>query len=362
MSKHEQISAAQARNFVISTVLATSILFVPGITAQKAAQDAWLSMIVALFFGVLVAYLSASLSMKFPDRTLVQFAETLLGKIPGKIIGLIFILYCFYASYFVLRQFGELITSVFMEKTPMSIIIGLLTLLSCYVIYSGLEVLARVNDTIVTWLMLSILLIIALIAKDIRLENFLPVLDSGLKPVILGSFSPASWFGECAIIMMLVPFIKEKKKVIKVNILAIILLFISLEIVIIGAIGVMGANFTMRSIFPTFSLVGEINIEKVPIVQRQEALFMVAWVAGMLMKLTTFFYVGVLGLSQWLGMRDYRPLIFPSGIIITSLAMLSWNNVIQLLNFSEQTFAPSITFVNLVLPLSLWAVALARKF
>lgn len=356
----EQISSNQAMKYVISTVLATAILFVPGITTQQAAQDAWISLIIALIFGIFVAYMSSSLGLKFPDETVIQFSVTVLGKALGKFIGFIYVFYFFYVAYFVQRQFGELINSVYMVRTPMIVFIIVVTLLSCYVLYKGLEVLVRVNDIIIIWMLIGLIAIFVLTAKDIQLNRFIPVFECGTGAVIRGSFSPASWLGESAIIMMLIPFIKDKGKVKKANLLAVFFLFVIMELIIFGTIGVMGVNFTQRNLFPTFSLARSIDISYAPILERQEAVFMVIWVAGMLMKLSTFFFAGVLGLSQWLGIQDYRPLILPMGVITASLSILSWDNVIDLQKYSDYSFSPSITFVNFFLTSILYVVTLFR--
>ncbi|MDD4237867.1 MAG: endospore germination permease [Desulfotomaculaceae bacterium] len=360
MRNQEQISSTQAMKYVISTVLATAILFVPGITAQKAAQDAWLSLIIAMIFGVFVAYMSSGLGLKFPNETIIQFSVTILGKPLGKFIGFIYVFYFFYVAYFVQRQFGELMNSVYMVRTPMLVFIIIVTLLSCYVIYKGLEVLVRVNDIIIIWMLIGLAAIFILTAKDIQFVRFLPVFDSGLGAVIRGSFSPASWLGESAIIMMLIPFISDKGKVKKANVLAVIFLFLIMELIILGAIGVLGVNFTQRNLFPMFSLARNVDISYAPILERQEAVFMVIWVAGMLMKLSTFFYAGVLGLSQWLNICDYRPVVLPMGVIITSLSILSWDNLIDLQRFSDEIFSPSIIFVNFFITSLLYIASIVR--
>ncbi len=360
MRHQGQISSTQAMKYVISTVLATAVLFVPGITTQQAAQDAWLSLIIAVIFGVLVAYMSSNLGLKFPNETIIQFSVTVLGKPLGKFIGFIYVFYFFYVAYFVQRQFGELMNSVYMIRTPMLVFILIITLLSCYVIYKGLEVLVRVNDIIIIWMFVGLLAIFILTAKDIQFDRFLPVFDFDFEAIIRGSFSPASWLGESAIIMMLIPFIYDKRKVKKANVLAVIFLFFSMELIILGSIGVLGVNYTQRTLFPTFSLARNINISYASILERQEAVFMVIWVAGMLMKLSTFFYAGVLGLSQWLNIRDYRPVILPMGVIITSLSILSWDNVIDLQSYSDYSFSPSITFVNFFMTLLLYIASIVR--
>lgn len=349
-----KISSTQAKYYVISTIMATSILFVPSISTQKALQDAWISVIIAFVVGLVVAYMSANLGMKFPNKTVIQFSETLLGKVVGKVIGLIYVLYFFYVCIFVQRQFGELMSSVFMINTPIWIFIIILTLLSCYVVLNGLEVLTRVNNLIVFIMIFSITLVLILTVKNIQIFRFLPVFESAVGNILLGSFSPAGWFSESSIIMMLIPFISDRQNVRKANISAIIILFIIMEAIVIGAIGVMGVNYTMRSNFPTFSLVREVEF-------RIDAVFMVIWVSGMLMKLSTFFYAGIIGLSQLLNLREYKFLVFPVGIIITSLSFISWSNITQLIEFSFQTFTPSIIIVNLFLTFFLYVASVIHK-
>lgn len=361
MREQGKISHLQAMNYVISTVFATAILFVPSISTQEASQDTWISVMVAAAFGILVAYLSASLGLKFPDKTVVQFSEVILGKAIGKIVGLIYVFYFFYVGFYVQRQFGELMTSAYMVKTPIIVFVSVLTLLACYLIYCGLEVLVRINDIVLTAVTVSFLLLFILIVKEIKIANFFPVMESGLGGIIRGSLAPGSWLGESAIIMMLIPFIANSKMAKKANITAVILLFISLELVAVGTVGVMGVHRTMRSIFPTFSLVREITFPAVPIIERQDiVLFMIIWVAGMLMKLSTFFYAGVLGLSQWLNLADYRPLVLPFGVILSALSILSWDNVIDIVKWSGHTFTPSITAVNFGLTLFLYLAALRK--
>lgn len=199
-----------------------------------------------------------------------------------------------------------------------------------------------------------------LTAKDIQFNRFIPVFDSGVGAIIRGSFSPASWLGESAIIMMLIPFINDKRNVKKANVLSVIFLFLIMELVVLGSLGVLGVNSTQRNLFPSFSLARSVNIPNAPILERQEAVFMVIWVAGMLMKLSTFFYAGVLGLSQWLNIRDYRPVVFPMGVIITSLSILSWDNVIDLQRYSDHSFSPSITFVNFFITSLLYIASILR--
>ncbi|MDI6710537.1 MAG: endospore germination permease [Thermoanaerobacterales bacterium] len=364
MAREEgQISAFQAMNYEISIVLATAILFVPAITAQFARQDAWLSLLLAAAFGALVTYLAVRLALCFPGETVVQYAPRVLGRVIGKTVAFIYVFYYFFVAYFVQREFAELMNAAYLPRTPMVVVIGVLTLLAVYALFQGLEVLCRVN-TVVLWSVLAaILLIVTMAAKELRLDPFQPVFENGPGPVILGAVAPGSWFGETAVILMLMPFIGrvDRPRMVKFNLLAVLILFVVLELIVVAAVGSLGPAQTAVKLFPTLSLVRHIDIPSLPIFSRQDAVFTIFWVGGMLFKLATFFYAGALGLAQWLGLKDYRPLLLPLAVILTVLAIQSWADVTELRSFSAEVFPFAITFVQFILTGLLLLAAVARR-
>ncbi|MDI6710541.1 MAG: endospore germination permease [Thermoanaerobacterales bacterium] len=357
-----RISAFQAMNYEISIVLATAILFVPAITAQYARQDAWLSLIVAGVFGILVTYMAVRLAQRFPRETVVQYAPRVLGPVVGKAVAFVYVFYYLFVAYFVQREFSELMNTAYLLKTPPIVIIALLTLLAVYVLYQGLEVLCRVNTVVLWSILASIVLIVALGAKEIRLDAFQPVLEHGAGPVVLGAVAPGSWFGETAVVLMLMPFISsaEQPRMVRFNLLAVLVLFLVMEMIVVASIGRFGIEQAATKVFPTLSLARHITVPALPIVERQDPVFMIFWVAGMLFKLATFFYAGTLALAQWLNLKDYRPLVLPVAVIISVLAMQSWTGIVELKSFSAEVFPLAITFVQFLLTGLILAAALVR--
>ncbi|WP_426377650.1 GerAB/ArcD/ProY family transporter [Desulforudis sp. 1031] len=357
-----RISAFQAMNYEISIVLATAILFVPSIAAQHARQDAWLSLSLAGAFGALVTYIAARLALRFPQETVVQYTPRVLGPVVGKLVGFIYVYYYLYVAYFVQREFSELVNTAYLPRTPMIVVIGLLTLLAVYVLYQGLEVLCRVNTVVLWTVVAALLLVIALGIKEVNLEELLPVFENGPGPVVLGAVAPGSWFGETAVILMLMPFIcaADRPRMVKFNLLAVLILFLLMELIVVSAIGRFGADQTATKLFPTLSLARHVEVPTLPIFSRQDALFMVFWIGGMLFKLATFFYAGTLGLAQWLNLKDYRPLILPLAVVITALAVQSWANITDLKSFTSEVFPFSITFVQFVLTGTILLVSIIR--
>lgn len=349
-----RISQSDVMWYVFSSIFATAILFVPATTVLHAHQDAWLSILWALIFGVLVSYIAITLGKRFPNKTVVEYSTDITGFFLGKIIGLIYVLYFFYVAFFVQHEFLELIVVTLLPTTPGVIIIAVLTMITCYMLYSGLEVIVRTNRVVLYVSLFFAILIILLSLPLVKTDNFFPMLEHGLAPSLRGAWTPAAWFSESAIVLMLIPFVNKTKGLIKTNINALLLLTFFLSLSIITSVGILGVELTKISHFPIYSVVHRIEY---PV----ESFFLVLWIATMVTKLATFFYAGTLGLGQWLQLKDYRPLILPMAVILTALSLLSWNDIAELKEFTATVFPPSIIFVNFILTLFLLAVAGIRK-
>lgn len=359
MREEGRISAFEAMLYQVALVLATAIFFVPSIMVDKARQDAWFSGFLACLFGFLVVTVAAKLALRFPAATVIEYAPRLLGRLLGKAVGFIYVFYFLYGSCYVMRQFGELMATAYYPRTPIIAFIIILGLLACYLVYQGLEVLCRV---ILIWGIFApiFVILVLLLVKDIEITHFLPFMEFGAGPVVAGMIAPAGWLAQAAGIVMLLPFISDKRRVVRTSLTAVLGLFFFGEIVLATAIGVMGAETVARLLFPAFTLFRRIHIASLPVLDRQDAIFMMLWTGGMLLNLATFFYAGMLGLGQWLGLKSYRPLVFPAGALLAALAIHSWANVTELTAFSSEIFPWISIFVNFVLTASLFLVALIK--
>lgn len=360
MREEGRISAFAAMVYQVAIVLATAVFFVPSIMATKARQDAWLSGFLACLFGFLVVFIATKLALRFPEETVVEYAPRLLGKLGGKLVGLIYTFYFFYGGYYVMRQFGELMGTAYYPRTPIIVFIVVLGLLACYVVYLGLEVLCRV---ILVWGIFApvFLVLLVLLVKDVELTRFLPLMEFGISPVVVGAVAPAAWLSQMAVICMLVPFVSDRWRVLRTSLTAVLAVFFLGEVVLVTAIGTMGAETVSRLLFPAFTLFRRVHVASLPVLDRLDAIFMMLWMGGMFLNLATFFHAGMLGLGQWLGLKSYRPLIFPVGALLVALSVQSWNSVTELAAFSAHIFPWTAILVNFFLTVLLLCVALVRK-
>jgi spore germination protein KB len=84
------------------------------------------------------------------------------------------------------------------------------------------------------------------------------------------------------------------------------------------------------------------------------------WVGGIFVKVALVYYAVALGLAQWLGLRNYRPLVVPVGILMVALSVMAYHGLSDLL-YTELKIFPGYSLSHaLLIPLLLLVVAWLR--
>jgi spore germination protein KB len=358
MIENGKIANRQAMLLLVSGILSTGILIFPTLTTAAANQDAWLSVVFAAGLGLITVLIMIALGRRFPDQTIVEYSEDLLGKLLGKAAGAVLIWYFLYLTAIATREFGEFITTAFMEDTPPSVFVFTILSVAALAIYSGLEVIGRVNEFMLSLTIFSFFLFIFLAVSQMDPARLTPVLSDGLGPVIKGAIPASGWFGELIVLGFILPYINRPALAKRSAIMAVLILLIIQITAVAASIMTFGPAQTGRMQFPAFMITRNISI--MGIVERNEAIFIVLWVAGVFVKIMVYYYVIVLATSQWLQLRSYRPLILPLGTVVGALAFLSFNNIAELMGFLSNVWGWYALPLELGLPALLLAVALIR--
>lgn len=355
-----KISSIQAILLMLSMILPTAVLTVPAVTVKFAKQDAWLSIIIATLGGLLIAWLVVSLSQRFPGKTLFEYAEEILGKVPGKIVGFLYIwLFFLQIGSGVVREFGSFLVTVLMPDTPLIVFNIVVVIVAAYAVRNGLEVLGRANQLLIpTTVLLAMVYIFS--TGNMKLSRVLPIFDGGLLPIIKGAFVPTMWLGEIVTLTMIIPYLSKPREARRVAIISVLLVSFFLTASILEALLIFGPNLTGHWLYPVFNAARLISAGTS--LERLETVIVLAWILGGFFKIGVFYYAAVLGSAQLLELRDYRPLVLPIGVILVALSILVWGeSIVDMLHFITQVWAPMMLVIFEVgIPLVLLIVALAR--
>lgn len=358
MIEKGKISAAQMGIMMYPTIIATAILLVPAITARHAKQDMWLSPFWASLIGFLTVYIAVQLHQLYPQKTLIEYSEEILGKFLGKAVGLVFLFFYLHANGVIIREYGEFVVGNFLIHTPLVFVMGSMILVCSFAVRGGVEVVARLAQMIVPVVIILILANIILLIPDMEVENMFPIMEKGIMPSLIGAIIPQGWFTEFLLIAFLLPYVADHHKEKRWGMISVTAVMLTLSFINIAVLFVLG-GITSRFIYPAFSAVRYISIAD--FLEHIEAIVMALWVAGVFVKIAVFYYALVLGTAQWLNLSDYRPIVFPIGFLLLLFAVWSAPNLMELTHFLGSSSPFYRISIQLGIPLILLFVAKWRK-
>ncbi|WP_019419754.1 GerAB/ArcD/ProY family transporter [Paenibacillus sp. OSY-SE] len=334
----------------------TSVLIIPAITSKFAGNDLWISPIIGSSTGFLTMFLLLKLHHYYPEQTIIQYGERLLGRWIGGAANLVWLFFLWHGAGLIVREYGEFIVGSVLLRTPEFVVSICLTFVCAVAIRGGIEVLGKFSLLIAPLFAGFIFLTPVLLLPELDVRHITPVLEKGWKPVFEGAVTPLVWFMEFALIGFVIPYATGKRNKWRWTIISIVLMLVTMLVTNLTCLFLFG-NLTSLFTFPIFVASRYISLGN--FFEHVEAIVMVLWVMSGFVQMAVWYYALVIGTAQCFKLSDYRPLVFPIGILI--IAMSFWiADSIQEMNdlfmTSEPLFSGTVQIVYpaLLLLLAWW--------
>jgi len=357
MIEKGKISALQLGMMMYLAITPTAILTAPAITYKYAKQDLWISPIWALS-GLITIFIAFRLHNMYPGQNIVQVSERIVGRFPGKMIGLIILFVYLYLNGIVIREYSEFLVGAFLNQTPLIVVSGSMVLVCAFAVRGGVEIVGRFTQLFLPAFVVFFLLIIIPIIPELNLLNMLPFMGEGIMPSISGAGVLQTWFSEYITVSFLLPFVADRKKAAKITLIslfAVILTLVISNLVTLLLLGEITGNYT----YPFLLVARYISLAE--FFTHLESLHMAIWVLGAFVKICVFFYVSVLGAAQWMNLSDHRPIVFPLGFILLLFSVWVASNMQELLHAISTSVTFSLLTVLVVIPMLLLCIAWVKK-
>ncbi|AHF05817.1 GerAB/ArcD/ProY family transporter [Desulfitobacterium metallireducens] len=359
MLEKGRITYKQLILLIFLSRIVTSISFLPGLNEPPANQDIWLSDLLFFPIQLFLASPIYLLWKRFPDQTIIQYSQTIAGKV-GKLVGLLIIWYFLHYTAITLAQYSFFLTSAVMPETPALFFMLSLILVCAYAARKGLEVIGRLSELFAPLIMISLILFLSLEVKDMNFKILTPLLEKGIFPVFHGSLIAASKTLEVLGLAMLLPYLNNRQKVKPIFILSFALISLYLVLLTLPVVTMLGLELAKSSSFPCYSVIRLINVGD--FLNRLESIHMAICSLGAFIKISFQYYLTVLGLSQLLELREYKPLVLPIGALLIPLSLLIGPNLVELQLFSSyKIFMGYSYFFILLIPSLLLLTAIIRR-
>ena len=138
-------------------------------------------------------------------------------------------------------------------------------------------------------------------------------------------------------------------------VLAVMMLLVMINLIVLFVLG----PTTPSKPYPLFTVIRYISMAD--FFEHLESGLMALWIVGAFVKMSVFYYATVLGTSQWLNLSDYRPVVWPLGILILEFSFWSLPNTMGLDRYLVGTFPLFGLLIQTIIPLFLLMIAGIRK-
>lgn len=355
-----KISPRQLYALLVLSHLETTTSILPSLTTALAGRDSWLAVILAILAVLPLGLLVAWLGKRFPRQTLIQYSNSLLGKVLGSLAGLVYIWFFVHLSSLIIRESAVGFNLSVLPRTPPIVLIGLLALLGAATARGGIEIIGRLAESSFMFIIFFTLLTLILPLNFAHLEHLQPFLARGATRVFTAALIPLGLLGEFIAAAMVFPYLTKPEKATRSLLCTIltsgaIILFFTL--VTTAVFGRTANNLTV----PPFKLARMISIGN--FLERIEVIVLAVWTIIALIKTSFYLWIGALGSAQLFNLRGYRELAFPLGIIIIVFSITAYDNFADAIRFyTPRVWGVYSVTIVMGLPLLLSAAALLRGY
>lgn len=350
-----RIAGKELMFLIFAFIMGTSLLINPG---NLIGHDAWLTVLAGLGEGLFFVGLYLILAYRFKGKNLIEINNLVFGPFLGKCISLLYLGYFLLLGSLVLRNFGDFFVNTIYQETPLIVIVLGLAIVAAFAVYKGLEVIARLGMLLVVVSVIFSIFDTFLMLPIMDFTNVLPFFDVPLAQFFFISHATATFpFGEIIVFLLFLPFVREKEKVAGRVVASVILAGLYLSFIVLRNVLVLGEVASLQT-YPFLLAIRLINLGRV--LTRMEIIILAAVVFFGFLKLTVLYYGSTLGLAHVLGLRSYRPLLYPLGLLIVVLSIVLFANSVEMFKMAFEKYPYYAPFFQVGLPLLSLVVALIR--
>lgn len=295
----------------ISELVVCFILFEVGSTtlflmASEAKQDAWIAMLAAASAGFLLLLLYLAIYQADPQRELYALLRRYWGKWAGSAAGFVFVGYFAYEASRNVRDLGEIAALILLHRTPLFTILLITILVITNTVRLGAPVLFKFSLAIFPLMLGSYLLLSIMLfgLGEVRLENMLPMLERGWKPVIAAAFPEivSFPFGQTVLFLVFFPLVADSANKLKTSMymayaaIALVLTYLNQLVILVLSPGI-AANYTL----PLLQTVQLIEVSDV--FERMDIIFVLVLFIGLGTKIAAFCIGSTIGLHRLAGLN-----------------------------------------------------------
>ncbi len=211
MKTTSEINNAQLFFIIFQTQVGVGVLSLPSSLYAKAGYDGWITLLVTGAAIQIIIFMLYLLSTRFPSLTLYEYAPKIIGKYAAFIVSVLYIAFAIATAVIVLELFETTIKTWILFRTPMLVILLLLTISGSYLAIGKIKVMGRFYQ-FVSILILPLVIMAAYTLKDADIRYILPIGQNGVGTILKATQQGIVSMLGFEIVLFVYPYVQNKGK------------------------------------------------------------------------------------------------------------------------------------------------------
>ncbi|MBM7577355.1 GerAB/ArcD/ProY family transporter [Jeotgalibacillus terrae] len=330
----------------LQTQMGMSALSMPSLIANKAGQDAWISMILGGLIVQVIILMYMWLIVRCKNSSYFDFLAIVFGKVIGKFLLLLTILYIIFIMILVTASYQQLITDWINIYTPGWIIVLLLLIPSLYLSIDSISLIARFS-MLISFLIPVLLIVVLFVYAEPQFFYLLPIGSEGLDSIIKGVIPAIAALSGFEMILFTSHFLKGnklaglKKGMIGSGLVTLIYIYLIISVQIFFYIDELKiVPYPVLYIMKALSLM---------IIDRIDILFLTFWIIISTAVCVNYLFVAGISMQSLFNLQAHRHMIM---VTITSIMIfigsIFIDSKIEITEIQNQLFEVGVGLVVLI--------------
>ncbi|KUO96509.1 GerAB/ArcD/ProY family transporter [Ferroacidibacillus organovorans] len=320
--KPREATTIQLALSIGTAIIGVGLLAFPRITVNyvmtAAPAATAIAVLIVLGIGLLVAYLGS----QYPQETIFEYGDQLLGKWMGSIFHTLLSVYFLELAALATREFGEVVVTSVLQKTPVEVTVLTMLILAAVASRNHVVVVIRILTYYMPWVYFPVIAIVLLTLKGGNYLNLQPwfhiIHPFGLVKAVL---TITALFQNILIAGMFTPYLVHPERAWKGILVGVGGAGTLYLILMLATLGVFGTEEIKHILWPTLDLAKTASLP-VFFIERIDPIFVAVWVTAVFTGILSSYYCSIRGMAHVLHINDHRSMsifIFPVIFVMSLL-------------------------------------------
>jgi spore germination protein len=358
MDNPRQVTTIQAAIIIFSTIIGVGILALSLFAVRSADTGGPLVTVMGIFIASLGLCFVSLLGMRFPTKSIIEYSEDIIGKWLARVFSCITLLYFAVLTALASREFGEIVVTNILTRTPLEVTVIVMLLLAAIYSRADITIFAYIHHFYFPVILFPGILIVVLSLKNANILHLLPIWGNEHHGIALGILTMASLFQGFFVMTIVIPAMRRPEKALLASAAGMVMAGGLCLLIVVATIAVFGAEEIEKLIWPTLELAKTTSLPA-NVLERLDGAFLAVWVTAVFTTIYSTYYLTIHSINKLFRVGDQKRFSFFVFPFIFVIAMLP-QNILQLYQIIVIVGRWGLV-ITVAYPFVLLVVALIRK-